>query len=346
MAKEILDNSGSYLRIFVEEFKVDYSLPKFDKLKEEMKDEKKVENKYSVPQNAFGDMVNNENIINSIYKESKGLLVDEKFFNELDPQDLAIIIDQKRRKNYFSDTFVEPRLVEVFTTGTNEKMEQKDNTGILRKIRKFLKGKEKKEPLFELNVLDFFNDVKSLTKEQAVTYINRISPLLIAIKEAEEMGQDALVDKYLTALFVNKYESILYSKGINMKITEEQLVGFAKKTEKGVRLDYISNYGRHIPEEVRKKKKEADEALVFDNYVILYYDKNGKVYTQTAKEQHEERMKKADPIMFGVINGLHELYYITDWTDEFCDLTLDKFLEVSGISKKSLEVGEKIKLNI
>ena len=340
MAKEILDNSGSYLRIFVEEFKVDYSLPKFDKLREEMKDEKKVETKYSVPQIAFEDDINNNDIINSIYKSSGSLLVDEKFFNELDPKDLAIIVNQKRRKRYYSNNMWEPVFVEVANN------EVKSTPGLFRKIRKFIGERKEKEPLFELNVFDFFNNVKSLTKEQAVTYINRISPLLIAIKEAEEMGQDALVDKYLTALFINKYESILYSKGINMKITEEQLVGFAKKTEKGVRLDYISNYGRHIPEEVRKKKKEADEALVFDNYVILYYDKDGKVYTQTAKEQHEERMKKADPIMFGVINGLHELYYITDWTDEFCDLTLDKFLEVSGISKKSLEVGEKIKLNI
>lgn len=39
--------------------------------------------------------------------------------------------------------------------------------------------------------------------------------------------------------------------------------------------------------------------------------------------------------MFGVINGSKKLYYVADWIDEYCDLTLDKVIEILG--KETIE---------
>ena len=44
----------------------------------------------------------------------------------------------------------------------------------------------------------------------------------------------------------------------------------------------------------------------------------------TAKEIE----KAKDPILFGVIKESNKLFYVGDWIDEHCDLTLEKFLEV------------------
>lgn len=38
-------------------------------------------------------------------------------------------------------------------------------------------------------------------------------------------------------------------------------------------------------------------------------------------------------IIFGVIASSKKLYYITDWIDEYCDLTLEQFVDTLGIAK-------------
>ena len=203
---------------------------------------------------------------------------------------------------------------------------------------------EREEEVFEMNIFDFFDNVKILTKENITTYIDRIKPYCIALKQAQDMGQQALVDKLTADIFNNKFESILYANNFLFKITEEQLVDFVKKTEKGVQLCYIKNFVRPIPQEVIDKKKQADELLVFDNYCVLHYDPEKKSFKQTEAEKEAERKKKADPILFGMISGSTNLYYITDWIDEYCDLTLDEFIKVSGLEKQDISITEKIKL--
>lgn len=107
-------------------------------------------------------------------------------------------------------------------------------------------------------------------------------------------------------------------------------------------MDYIKNYARPIPQEVIDKKLKADNLHVFDNYVVLHYDPQKKSYAQTSKEKEIERQKKADPILFGLIKGSRNLYYVADWIDEYCDLTLDKFLKVTD--DKDIKIEDKIRL--
>ena len=97
-------------------------------------------------------------------------------------------------------------------------------------------------------------------------------------------------------------------------------------------------YGK-IPE-LEEKIAKMNELEVFDNYVVLYYDPDGKVYKETAYEE----AKRRDPIIFGVIAGSKKLYYVADWIDEYCDLTLDAFVDALGIEKDDLHFdAEEIK---
>lgn len=158
------------------------------------------------------------------------------------------------------------------------------------------------------------------------------------------MGQTALIDSLLSGMFLAKYESILRSEGFDKSISEEQLVSFIKKTKKGVQLNYIKNFSRNIPQEVINIKKKADNLYVFDNYCVLYYDPEKKSYSQTADEAIKERKRKADPILFGMIAESKKLYYIADWIDEFCDLTIEEFLKVSGLDNKDIEIPKTIEI--
>ena len=197
--------------------------------------------------------------------------------------------------------------------------------------------KKKERTVWEFSILDFFSNVKLAGKESADTYKDRVGKYLEALATATITGQIALKEKLARGMFVNKYEAELYANGFYHVVTEKQVADFAKKTEeggKGLELIYIKNFSRPLPEKVVNKLLEADKMEVFDNYVILAYDPEGKKKIETEKE----RDKRKDPILFGVIAGSDKLYYITDWVDEYCDLTLQQFVDTLGIKKADLKM--------
>ena len=168
------------------------------------------------------------------------------------------------------------------------------------------------------------------SKENSDKYVNRLAEYINCIGIAESTGQVALKEKLFGQLVINKYESILYANGYDKLITEDVMVKLTKKAPKALSLTYIANYTRTIPIDVIKKKLELDTLEIFDNYVILHYDPNGKSYAQTVEERRKEVEKAKDPILFGVIAGSDKLYYIGDWEDEYCNLRLENVVDIVG----------------
>ena len=191
-----------------------------------------------------------------------------------------------------------------------------------------------------MDALKFFTLVKASSKESAALYKDRVSKYLTALHNATNIGQTALQEELIRGLITNRYESVLYAEGCYYAVTEEQVAKFASQCEKGLKLSYLKNFSRPIPQDVIDKVAKMNELEVFDNYVILYYDPEGTVYKETAYEE----AKRRDPIIFGVIAGSKKLYYVADWIDEYCDLTLDAFVDALGIEKDDLHFdAEEIK---
>lgn len=212
-----------------------------------------------------------------------------------------------------------------------------------KRLSELLHSKSKElDETYSIDVLQFFAEVKGITKKNMGLYTNRLSGYIVALKNSDMSGQSALKEQLLRDMVINKYESVLYANKNYYVITEEQVVEFVKKTEKGVRLDYIKNYMRVIPPKVIKTIEKVNKWEIFDNYVILHYDPDEKSFAQTIEEKKKEDQKRRDPILFGVIRGSNKLYYITDWIDEYCDLTLDKFVETLQIEKETLKMDETI----
>jgi PKD repeat protein len=189
----------------------------------------------------------------------------------------------------------------------------------------------------EMDATAFFTNVKFESKEAAETYRDRVSLYLKAIHNAKIAGQTALIEKLLGEMIANKYEAMLHTNGYFYAIPEDKVVEFAKKTERGVQLTYVKNFTRPIPEDVIEKLGEVTSYEVFDNYVVMHYDPQGKHKEETRKEE----AKRKDPILFGLIAGSRKLYYIADWVDEHCDLTLEKFVDTLGVDKDDFLNGEK-----
>ena len=178
-----------------------------------------------------------------------------------------------------------------------------------------------------ITIPQFFTLVKGSVKDLEIVEA-RAKGYEEAISNARKFGQKALVEELTQNLVAVRLEAHLVTMGLTKYLTEDKLVEFVKLCPKGLRLDWIANFGRRIPTELLERKLACDERFLFDNYVILHYDPKGKSW----KETEAEKAARKDPILFGVMKGRRQLYYLGDWVDELCDLTLDQIADTIGKS--------------
>lgn len=195
------------------------------------------------------------------------------------------------------------------------------------------------KPISPKDLTEFFASIKdnitNLDKKHIGEVINSYEQTLL---NAKDNHQTALVQKIENYASVLKHELLLSTTKFNKYLTEEQIVKFYRKASQHDKfktklcLTYVKNFAKIIPEEITALKKEADSLNVFDNYVVLHYDYDNSAVMETA----EEIAKRKDPILFGVIIDSNRLYYIGDWIDDYCDLTLDAIIKKIGEKAKTI----------
>ena len=173
--------------------------------------------------------------------------------------------------------------------------------------------KPKKDPVkFFMELKDNFQELEKTDIPDA-----KISTML---NNLEKSRQKFAVASLVSEKNLTKIENKLFAADFKQYQTEESLISFIKKCEKGLCLTEIEYFDRVIPEDVMAKFEKAEELGVFDNYYILYHD------PKKAKNKYYTQDKPKDPIMFGVISGSTKLYFVADWIDEFCNLTYKDIL--------------------
>lgn len=115
---------------------------------------------------------------------------------------------------------------------------------------------------------------------------------------------------------------------------EDYIDNIAKDTVKVIELE---RYEREIPDDVVEVIAKVKDK--FDKLYVVFTDYSDKVGRTVAKEQRNK-----DPIVFGTFQSkqtntvIERFYYIGDWVDEYCDLTLDKLItQSSKAGKTSIE---------
>lgn len=176
-----------------------------------------------------------------------------------------------------------------------------------------------------MNPSVFFENIQKAMQGVEI-YTDRLNKYDDMVSRCKQTGQTALLEKLSKAKEMVVVESALLASGNKKFISEADVIGFVKLAKKGVRLDWIKNFCRMIPSGVAKAKSDADLLRVFDNYVIMHYDPQMKSYELTKAEIDHIK----DPIVFGVVSGIRKLYYIADWKDDVCDLTLEELNNVLG----------------
>lgn len=188
----------------------------------------------------------------------------------------------------------------------------------------------------QITVVEFFTQLAKSSKE--LTPLAEIAEHYEkALVQSDAMGQVALTEQFKSLIEVIRGEAQLIAAGLKKYVTEKQVIDFYEKVgkDKNLKLSWIKNFNRIIPEEVYNIKKDVDERKIFDNYVILHYDPIDDGTKLTKKEIE----KKKDPILFGVIRNSRKLYFVADWKDEYCDLTLEEMFKTLG--GKVLKINNK-----
>jgi hypothetical protein len=194
----------------------------------------------------------------------------------------------------------------------------------------------------------YFNLVKSklktVEKDKLETQLRQLQSLM---PTADDLGQTALYEHLSQALAIAVRELEVAAVGCDRYVEKDTIEKFRKvRWEQGKPIVYFEKwekFPRVPPSEVAEKLKYLRSMSLFDEYWVLYLNyAHGKPL-----KTHQEKVKEKDPILFGKFAYQPDRFYvIADWVDEYCDLTLEQFVdEVKktdlGYEPGHVEIGKK-----
>lgn len=178
----------------------------------------------------------------------------------------------------------------------------------------------------EMTPSEYFEYVKGMKK--TVTAENQqklIDNCLLLLEKPRITGQKKMAEQIIHAYELAKKQMDALNAGFDIYVSKEDVIKYIKEISKQtVKLIELENYTREVPDEVMDKLIKAKG--IFDLFFIAFTDYTGEMEKQVAKERRDK-----DPILFGAFiekDNIPEdrLYFIADWIDEYCDLTLKQMV--------------------
>lgn len=195
-----------------------------------------------------------------------------------------------------------------------------------------------------INPALFFRLTKSkLNKIEQDKLKNRLNTLYKQVRKLEDCGQQAAFETLAAHLSCIVRESEAVACGYSTWVSLDTINKFKKyqNLREIVHFKKLEDFPRVIPDDVIAKIKDIQDKKVFDSLHVLYLD-----YTKEELKTNKQKIKEKDPILFGkfAVND-ERYYYIADWIDEKCDLTLKSFIkELEAIADASFDHPSDVKL--
>lgn len=179
--------------------------------------------------------------------------------------------------------------------------------------------------------------VKSkLSKLEQKRLKHRLSKLQKLVKDAKDMGQQSFYENLTKMLAIVVRESEAFACGVTKSIDRETIDKYINRVkENPVKFTSLDKFPRSIPSNVKRKIKSVQDRKLFDKLDVLFLD-----YSKEDNRTNKEKIRDKDPILFGsYAYQPDKLYFIIDWVDEYCDLTLDKFVDAIKESNPEYELS-------
>lgn len=194
----------------------------------------------------------------------------------------------------------------------------------------------------EMKPLEYFEYVKSKKHETTdIELINAYDSCLHLLNKYHITGQVEAAKKLIFQMETIEKERELVKMGINTFVYRDDIETYIDEISKNVvKIIDLEKYERDIPDEI--VDVIAQTKNIFNKFYIVFTDYTGKMERQVKEERREK-----DPILFGTFQDqanrviLDRFYYLGDWVDEYCDLTLDKL-----VSESKAKTGKNIEMKI
>lgn len=203
----------------------------------------------------------------------------------------------------------------------------------------------------------FFNTVKeTLLKEMEQSdedYGRYYENIQYMLASARHTGQRDLEKKLEYHLYCVDRQLVLKEHNLEYFVYKDAFFNYAENvSENVIRFCELEKYPRLLPDKVLVRLDEYKS--LFDQLYIAFTD-----YTADEIRLNEKIEIEKDPILFGTFEDTRSeirkplrelpsrLYFIDDWIDEYCDLTLSKMVEEYKVStgENILHTYEKLDLN-
>lgn len=176
------------------------------------------------------------------------------------------------------------------------------------------------------------NSKNSVTDEYLVELYDTCLALL---QKFRVTGQVRGIQKLMYHLDTIERERKVVSLGVSKFVYYGDIQDYIEMSKnKDIKLIELKNYERDIPDEIVETIEKVGK--LFDGLYVLFTD-----YTGTVSKQIKREERTKDPILFGVFKNeetrtiIERFYYLGDWEDEYCNLTLDRM--VSDMKKADRE---------
>lgn len=194
-------------------------------------------------------------------------------------------------------------------------------------------AEEETEGLTELSPQAYFEQIKELKNNVTDNDLEKIyNNCLELANKYKAAGQIRGLRKILFCMESIAKEQQLVKMGITTFVYKDDIDFYIDhvtnrrdRRERPVKIIELERYEREIPDDIVKTIERTKD--IFDKMYVVYTD-----YTGKEERKIEATKKEKDPILFGTFQSpeykvcIDRFYYLGDWVDEYCDLTLDKMV--------------------
>lgn len=167
--------------------------------------------------------------------------------------------------------------------------------------------------------------------------LERIAQILEATTVTNQIALREKIESKFAKLI---REQEMYACGFDKFFEREILQAFVDSVkDRAIKITPIKNYTRLIPKNVRERMEIAKEKKLFDDFVVIHTDPENKAVEKTEEE-------KKDPILCGVIKQSSRYYFVGDWEDELCNLTMDTILSHLGLDEDDVSLPEDVEASL
>lgn len=193
----------------------------------------------------------------------------------------------------------------------------------------------------------YFNYVKDMKKNIEDENLQTVADNCLKLLQKTKLtGQTKAAKKIFAQYSLIMRELRAASFGFDTIVYKSDIEKFITKiTKHPVKIIELANYPREVDDSVMDRLIVAKKNELFDEYYVLFTDYSMKETKKVAQERRDK-----DPILFGAFKTTDEndipenrLFYIGDWIDEYCDLTLEEMLTQY---EQSESVGAKYNISI